>query len=144
MIKILFVCHGNICRSPMAEFIMKNICDQSGVDVYIESAATSREEIGCDIYPPAQRKLKEKGIAYSHREARQITPVDYQEYDKIYYMDRNNAHNLERLLGKDSLHKIEPLLPDRDISDPWYSDNFELAYQDIYEGCLLRFKELFE
>ena len=91
MIKILFVCHGNICRSPMAEFIMKELCRENGIkNVYIESVATSREEIGCDMYPPAKRMLTQKGIPFSSRRARQMTRSDYESFDYIYYMDRNN------------------------------------------------------
>ena len=145
MIKILFVCHGNICRSPMAEFIMKELCRENGIeDVYIESVATSREEIGCDMYPPAKRMLTQKGIPFSSRRARQMTRSDYESFDYIYYMDRNNKRNLFYIVDEDVDHKIQSLLPDRDISDPWYSDNFELAFNDIMEGCKLRFEEIFE
>lgn len=144
MIKILFVCHGNICRSPMAEFIMKQMCDEHGItDVHIESVATSREEIGCDMYPPTKRILDKKGVPYTRRHARQITKQDYLEYDHIYYMDQENYRGLMWILSDDPQQKIQPLLPDRDISDPWWSDNYELAFQDVKEGCQIRFQEIF-
>ena len=145
MIKILFVCHGNICRSPMAEFIMKQLCKENGIHaVQIDSVATSREEIGCDLYPPTKRKLEEKGIPFSRRSARQMTREDYEYSDHIYYMDSDNRRELEWLFGPALSAKVQPLLPDRDISDPWWSGNYELAFQDVSEGCRNRFKEVFE
>lgn len=141
MQKILFVCHGNICRSPMAEHVMKHLVRQAGVagQFEIDSAATSREEIGNDIYPPARRKLQEKGISYSVHAARQITPTDYAYYDHIIAMDSNNLHWLQRLLGDDRQGKISLLLEatgeQRDVADPWYTGDFETTYQDILHGC---------
>lgn len=136
MIKILFVCYGNICRSVSAEYIMKHLIQEKGLKNFlISSAATSTEEIGNDIYPPAKRKLKEKGIPFSRHYARQVTMRDYLEYDYIIGMDSYNISNLKRMFDQDPQHKIYKLLP-RDVSDPWYSGDFETAYQDIYEGCL--------
>ena len=137
MIKILFICHGNICRSPMAEFIMKNLINIKGVqsDFYIESAATSTEEIGNDMYPPAKRMLTEKGVPFTSRHARQITRSDYDKFDYIIGMDSYNMNNLHRRFPNDSHHKIYPLLEDRSVSDPWYTDDFNKAYNDILEGC---------
>lgn len=137
MIKILFVCHGNICRSPMAEYIFKNLIAQKGIQdqFLIASAATSTEEIGRDIYPPAQRKLKEKGIPFSCRQARQVRFDEYGKWDYIIGMDRWNHQNLKRLFKMDPQQKVYSLLADRDVADPWYTDDFETAYQDIVQGC---------
>ena len=140
--KILFVCHGNICRSPMAEFVMKNLCAQAGLSdrFVIDSAAVSMEETGNDIYPPAQRKLREKGIPFTHRSARQITRADYDFYDHIICADSSNLRWIERLLGPDTEHKISLLMEwvngeKANISDPWYTGDFEAAYRDIDLGC---------
>ena len=132
----MFVCHGNICRSTMAEFVMKDLVRKAGLadKFIINSSATSREEIGNDIYPPAKRKLKEKGIPFSRHYARQATMSDYLSYDYLICMDENNMRNLNRMFNNDSDHKIYKLLS-RDVSDPWYSNDFEKAYNDINEGC---------
>ena len=144
MIKILFICHGNICRSPMAEFIMKKLVDIKGVSdqFYIESAATSTEEIGNDMYPPAKRMLDQKRVPYTKRKARQICREDYDRFDYIIGMDSYNMNNLHRRFPYDSKHKIYPLLENRSVSDPWYTDDFEKAYKDIYEGCVKWFERL--
>ena len=135
MIKILFVCHGNICRSPMGEFILKDLAAKAGASNRFEiaSAAVRREELGNDIYPPAWRELQKHGIACAGHRARQITMADYHHFDRIYYMDRSNARYLSRMLPADP-DKIRPLLS-RDVADPWYTEDFEAAWDDILEGC---------
>lgn len=144
MKKVLFVCHGNICRSAMAQSIMQELVHRAGLDdqFYIDSAAVSREETGNAMYPPARRKLRQKGIPIQEHYARQVTKKDYRMFDVIYYMDENNRRGLKRLLPENPDHKIHRLLPDRDIADPWYTDDFEKAFQDILEGCQLRLDEL--
>ncbi len=135
MTKILFVCHGNICRSPMGEFVLKDMVKKAGLEqeFQIASAAVSREEIGNPVYPPARQELQKHGISCSGKTARQITLADYQIYDRIYYMDRSNARYLARMLPSDS-EKIRPLL-DRDVADPWYTGDFSQTWDDICEGC---------
>jgi protein-tyrosine phosphatase len=141
MIKILFVCHGNICRSPMAEFIMKDMAKQRGIadTFYIASAATSREEIGNPVYPPAQKKLRQHGITTEGKYARQMTHEDYDLFDYLIGMEQQNITNMLRIVGSDSEKKICRLLDysfrPRDIADPWYTDDFDLTYHDILEGC---------
>lgn len=148
MVKILFVCHGNICRSPMAEFIMEDIVKKFGFsDCFeISSAATSTEEIGNPIYPPARKILSENGIFCTKRTARQICPSDYLHYDMIIGMDRYNIKNMMRIFGDDPLCKIHLLMDftDKkgDVSDPWYTDDFETAYNDISAGCNALFEYL--
>jgi protein-tyrosine phosphatase len=136
MIKILFVCHGNICRSAMAEFIMKKIVQDEGLAerFYIESAATSREEIGNDLYPPAKAKLREKGIPFSRHYARQVTKKDYGLFDVILLMDENNRRNIKKIIPNNPDHKIHKLL-EHDIADPWYTDDFETCYEQLFQGC---------
>ena len=135
MIKILFVCHGNICRSPMGEFILKDMIRKRGLEdrFYIASAAVSREEIGNPVYPPARQELKKHGISCAGKTARQVTPEDFARFDRIYYMDRSNARYLARLLPPDP-DKIRPLLS-RDVADPWYTGDFSQTYADICQGC---------
>lgn len=141
MIKILFICHGNICRSPMAEFVMKDLTERQGLagKFQIASAATSREELGNDIHPGTRRVLEREGIPFSSRQARQITKSDYEAYDYIIAMDRANLRNLERLLGGDPEGKFFLFLEfageHRDIADPWYTGNFDETYRDIQQGC---------
>ncbi len=137
MIKILFVCHGNICRSPMAEFIMKDLAAQHGVSaaLQIASAATSTEEIGNPVYPPARRELAAHGIGCAGKTARQITPRDYTEYDLLICMDRFNLRNMTRFFGGDPAGKFRLLLEPDEVADPWYSGDFETAYADILRGC---------
>ena len=141
MTKILFICHGNICRSVMAEMVMKELCRRAGVesDFEIASAAVSREEIGNDIYPPAKRKLREKGIPFEFHAARQITRADYEHYDYIICADHSNLRWLERIIGEDTDHKVSLMMSwvgeSRDVADPWYTGDFEEAYQDIDVSC---------
>ncbi len=141
MIKILFVCHGNICRSPMAEFVMKDMVEKLGIaeNFYIASAATSTEEIGNDIHYGTKNKLRLEGIRCEKRSARQLAKSDYEEYDYIIGMDSYNLRNMKRMLGADNDNKIHLLLDftqrPRDIADPWYTGNFDKTYDDIVEGC---------
>ena len=142
MVKILFVCHGNICRSPMAEFVMKDLVKKAGISdrVHIASAAVSREEIGNPVYPPARRKLQHHGIdCYGHA-AHQITLQELQEYDKVYYMDSSNARYLKRLFGSDA-DKCQPLL-DHDVADPWYTGDFTATWNDVLSGCQAILEEI--
>ena len=135
MIKVLFVCHGNICRSPMAEYVMKDLVQKAGreKEFVIASAAVSREEIGNPVYPPARRELQKHGIRCDGHAAHQITRAELDGYDKIYYMDASNARYLRRLFG-DAAEKCRPLLS-RDVADPWYTGDFGATWADILEGC---------
>lgn len=148
MIKILFVCLGNICRSPMAEFIMKDFVKKAGLEgqFQIDSAATSTEELGNPVYPPARRKLAEHGIDCSGKTARQITRRDYDRYDYIIGMDNANIRSIRRICGGDSDGKIWRLLDFTDkpgeVSDPWYTGDFDTAWNDIKSGCHGLFDEI--
>ena len=141
MKKILFVCHGNICRSPMAEFIMKDLVRKAGreAEFHIESAATSTEELGNSVYPPAQRKLAEHGIDCKGKTARQLRAEDYSRFDLLIGMDEWNIRNMMRILGGDPEGKVHKLmnLTSRpgDVADPWYTDNFDATWRDCLEGC---------
>jgi len=141
MERILFVCHGNICRSPMAEFVMKYLVGKAGGDerFFIASAATSTEEIGNPVYPPARRKLAEHGIGCAGKTARQMTAADYREYDLLIGMDSANLRNMRRICGGDPEGKIRLLMDftDRpgDVADPWYTGDFETTWRDISAGC---------
>lgn len=141
MKKILFVCHGNICRSPMAEYIMKHLVHEAGrdADFEIASAATSTEEIGNPIYPPARRKLAEHGIRSDRHTARQITRADYQHYDLIVGMDQQNMRNMLRYFGGDPDEKLHLLLTfagrNDDVADPWYTGNFDATWSDCSQAC---------
>ena len=148
MTRILFVCHGNICRSPMAEFVMKDLVKKVGLEqeFHIESAATSREEIGNPVYPPARQKLAQHGIDCTGKTARQLQNHDYDQYDLLIGMDRENLHDMYRICGGDFDGKMHLLMeyagqPDQEVADPWYTDDFETTWQDVLAGCqgLLRY-----
>ena len=141
MIKVLFICHGNICRSPMAQYVFEDMVKKQGIaDLFeIDSAATSREEIGNGVHHGTRRKLAEMGIPCGDHRARQVTKADYEYFDYLIIMDANNRRNLMRILGSDPEHKVHGLLDfsrrPRDIADPWYTGNFDVTYEDIAEGC---------
>ncbi|MCU6763163.1 Low molecular weight protein-tyrosine-phosphatase yfkJ [uncultured Roseburia sp.] len=141
MIKILFICHGNICRSPMAEFVMKDLVEKSGLSHCFEiaSAATSREEIGNPVHYGTRNKLKEFGISTEGKYARQMTAGDYRYYDYLVGMEQQNIRNMKRIAGDDPAGKMVRLLDfsdrPRDIADPWYTGDFDITYDDIKEGC---------
>ena len=141
MVTILFVCHGNICRSPMAEFVMKDLVKKAGLEdqFHIESAATSTEEIGNPVYPPARRKLAEHGIGCAGKTARQLTASDYNKFDLLIGMDRANLRNMHRICGDDPSSKLHLLMDytDRpgDVADPWYTGDFETTWRDVLAGC---------
>lgn len=142
MTRILFVCHGNICRSPMAEFVMKDLVQKAGLEAqfHIESAATSTEEIGNPVYPPARRKLAEHGIDCAGKTARQLTNADYDQFDLLIGMDQANLRNMHRICGGDFDGKLHLLMeyagrPDAEVADPWYTGDFETTWQDVLAGC---------
>ncbi len=135
MVKILFVCLGNICRSPMAEFVMKDLVQKAGrgAEFEIASAAVSREELGNPVYPPARRELARHGISCAGKTARQITAADLRYYDRIYYMDAANGRRLRQMFGS-AAEKCRPLLS-RDVADPWYTGDFVTTFDDVLAGC---------
>lgn len=140
--RVLFICHGNICRSPMAEFVLKDMVYKRGLEDRFEiaSAATSTEEIGNPVYPPARQKLAEYGISCNGHHARQMTRNDYDHYDMIICMDENNIRNTLRITGGDPDDKIRLLLDFTDragqqVADPWYTGNFDATWRDVTEGC---------
>lgn len=145
MIRVLFICHGNICRSPMAEFVMKKLVSDAGIVAHfqIDSAATSTEEIwngiGNPVYPPAKAELARHGISCEGKRARQVARADYAEYDYLIGMDGANIRNMLRIFGGDPEEKVTKLLSyvgsERDISDPWYTGDFRMTYGDVLEGC---------
>lgn len=150
MVKILFVCHGNICRSPMAEFCLKDMAKKAGVSGSLEigSAATSYEEIGNPVYPPAKRKLAEHGIGCAGKTARRMTKGDYERYDLLIGMDDENIHNMRRICGGDPKGKIRLLLDwtgrPGNVADPWYTGDFEATWRDVSEGCSKIIEEILE
>lgn len=149
MIKILFICHGNICRSPMAEFVMKDMVQKAGIadNFFIASAATSAEEIGNPVHRGTRTRLAGEGISTAGKYARQMTRKDYAEYDYLIGMDRWNLRSMERIVGPDREGKLSLLLDYTDragaeIADPWYTGNFDETYDDIVEGCRGLLKKL--
>ena len=141
MKKLLFVCHGNICRSPMAEFVMKALVQEQGLSYCYEiaSAATSTEEIGNPVYPPARRTLAAHGISCAGKTARQMTKQDYAYYDLLIGMDHANLRNMRRICGGDPDGKLHLLLDytnrPGEVADPWYTDDFQATWEDVTEGC---------
>ena len=150
MFKILFVCHGNICRSPMAEIVMRDMVEHAGLNHSIEvaSAATTTEEIGNPIYPPARKKLAEHNLSSDGKTARQLTKKDYDIYDLLIGMDDENLRDMQRMYDGDPEGKISLLLDhtDRpaDVADPWYTGDFEATWQDVNLGCRMLLQELLE
>ena len=148
MTKILFICHGNICRSPMAEFVMKDLVQKAGLEdqFRIASAATSAEEIGNPVYPPARRKLAEHGISCAGKTARQLRREDYGQWDLFIGMDEANLQNMRRLFGGDPEGKCSLLLSHAgrsgEVADPWYTRDFEATWKDVVEGCRALLDEL--
>ena len=147
-IKVVFICHGNICRSPMAEFVMKDMAAKAGQAERFEiaSAATSTEEIGNPVYPPARRKLAEHGIGCAGKTARQMTQQDYEHYDHLIAMDRSNLRNMQRFVGSDPAGKVSLLMDHTarpgDVADPWYTGDFDATWRDVTEGCAALLEEL--
>lgn len=142
MLKVLFICHGNICRSTMAEMVLKHLVRERNIAdcFYIDSAATSREEIGNGVHDGTRRKLAEVGIPCEDHRARQVTKKDYEKFDYLIVMDSNNVRNLNRIIGSDPDGKVYKLLdftgrPGASIADPWYTGNFDETYRDVLEGC---------
>ena len=143
MVKVLFVCHGNICRSPMGEYVLRDMVKKAGMADRFEiaSAAVSTEELGNPVYPPARQELKRHGIDCAGHRARQITRRDLDYYDRILYMDRSNERWLNRMFPGQWQKKCRPLL-DRDVADPWYTGDFTATWEDICEGCRKLMEEL--
>lgn len=141
MINVMFVCHGNICRSPMAEFLFRDIVTKKGLggDFHIASSATSTEEIGNPVHYGTRNKLNEYGISTKGKYAVQLTRKDYDKYDYLIGMDQRNIININKIVGSDGKNKVKKLLDftanSRDIADPWYTGDFDQTYRDIYEGC---------
>ena len=141
MTRVLFVCHGNICRSPMAEFVLRDMAEKAGrnAEFVIASAATSTEEIGNPVYPPARRKLAEHGIRCGSKTACQMTAEDYRRYDLLIGMDGRNLANMRRICGGDPDGKMHLLMDftrrPGDVADPWYTGDFDAAWRDVTEGC---------
>ena len=139
MTRLLFVCLGNICRSPMAEYVMKNLVQEAGREGEFEIAATSAEELGNPVYPPARKKLAEHGISCTGKTARQLRKSDYENYDLLIGMDSSNLRNMRRIFGGDPDGKLSLLLDytnrPGDVADPWYTGDFDATWQDVEEGC---------
>lgn len=148
MIKVLFVCHGNICRSTMAQYVMQHMVENAGISeqFYIDSAATSYEEIGNGVHPGTRNKLQKEGIYCGNHRARHLEKTDYDNFDYIIGMDRANMQNIQRIVGKDVDSKVYKLLEfageNGDIADPWYTGNFDVTYEDVVRGCRGLLKEI--
>lgn len=148
MIKILFICHGNICRSTMAEYVMKHLVKEAGLEgeFYIDSAATSTEEVGNGVHYGTRRKLAQMGVPCGDHRARQVTWADYERFDYIIGMDNANIRNLRRMLNGDPAGKVSLLLDYTErpgaIADPWYTGDFDATYRDVLEGCQGLLKQL--
>lgn len=146
--KVLFVCHGNICRSTMAQYVMQYLVEKNGLagSFFIDSAATSTEEIGNPVDPRTRRKLQQEGIHCGNHCARQLMRKDYEDFDYLIGMDHNNLRNMMRMLKDDPLGKVSLLLDwtetPQDIADPWYSGNFDVTYEDVTEGCEALLKKI--
>lgn len=141
MTSILFICHGNICRSTMAQYVMEQFVREAGLETEfrIDSAATSREEIGNDVHPGTRRKLEREGVPCGHHRARQVTRADYDSFDHLVIMDEENRRGLSRIIGGDPEGKVSKLLDwtgeSRDVADPWYTGDFDTTYRDVTTGC---------
>ncbi len=141
MINVMFVCHGNICRSPMAEFVFRDMVQNLGLAdwIHIASSATSTEEIGGPVHKGTQQRLREEGISTDGKYAVQLTKQDYDKYDYIIAMDRQNIRNMERIIVTDPQMKVSRLMDftsnPKDIADPWYTRNFDITYEEVVEGC---------
>lgn len=141
MIHILFICHGNICRSPMAEFIMRDLVKKAGLDdrISVSSLAATRDEEGNDMYQPARRKLAREGIPFAPRQARLMTMEDYEQADLVIGMDEENRRDLMRLTGGDKVHKVHMLMEYTDrpgeVADPWFTGDFDTTFRDVLDGC---------
>ncbi len=148
MIKIMFICHGNICRSPMAEFVMRDMVKKAGLEeeISVSSSATSTEEIGNPVHPGTRKQLRQFGISTDGKYAVQLKKSDYEQYDYLIAMDTMNIRNILRIIGNDNETKLYKLLDfagqDRDIADPWYTGNFEETYRDVVWGCEALMREL--
>lgn len=152
MIRIMFVCHGNICRSPMAEYIFRDMAYRAGraEQFFVASSATSREEIrangGMPVYPPAKLELARHDIFCEEKRAMLLIKEDYDKFDLFIGMDEENIRNMHRIFGGDPKKKIKKLLDyasrDEDVEDPWYTDRFDIAYRDIYDGCAALLEKL--
>ena len=139
MMRVFFICHGNICRSPMAEFVFRDMAAREGLEVEVASAATSAEEIGNPVYPPVRRLLLSHGLDPAGKRARQLTRADYERWDLIIGMDSANIRNMTRICGGDPAGKIHRLLDytarPGDVADPWYTGDFSTTWRDVAEGC---------
>ena len=148
MKKIMFVCHGNICRSPMAEFIFKKMIREKGLEgeFYVASSATSREELGNPVYPPARAELARHGIDTAGKYAVQMTRADYDKYDLLIPMDSMNVRNMMKIIGSDPDGKVKKLMDytarGGDVADPWFTGEFSITYRDVFEGCCCLLEEL--